>query len=305
MGGGPEGILKRGHLTNHVLLLEDRNQLILVDTGLGLRDVQAPHSRLSDFFLRLLKPDFREEMTAIRQIQKMGFDPRDVRHIILTHLDFDHAGGIDDFPWAQIHLLKIEYDSARSQSTWLDRQRFRPQQWGTEKNWTLYDATQGERWFGFEKVQGLETISPEIALVPLVGHTWGHCGVAIQKSERWIFNAGDAYFYKGEMNDENPLCTPGLRLYQKMMDKDTELREWNQARLRNLLHHHSHQVEVFCSHDLQEFEKLAGRSAEVPAEQLIPYRSEFQFDEAGTYVSPQSYRRSDSIARDDWPRTNR
>jgi glyoxylase-like metal-dependent hydrolase (beta-lactamase superfamily II) len=59
----------------------------------------------------------------------LGFSPRDVRHIVLTHLDFDHAGGLDDFPWAMVHLLRRERDHALKQRTWLDRQRFRPQQW--------------------------------------------------------------------------------------------------------------------------------------------------------------------------------
>jgi glyoxylase-like metal-dependent hydrolase (beta-lactamase superfamily II) len=31
-------------------------------------------------------------MTAIRQLEQLGFDPRDVEHIVLSHLDFDHAG---------------------------------------------------------------------------------------------------------------------------------------------------------------------------------------------------------------------
>lgn len=53
------------------------------------------------------------------------YDPRDVKHIVLTHLDFDHAGGLDDFPWATVHMMRVERDYAEAQKTWLDRQRFR------------------------------------------------------------------------------------------------------------------------------------------------------------------------------------
>ncbi|WP_373317754.1 MBL fold metallo-hydrolase [Planotetraspora silvatica] len=28
----------------------------------------------------------------------MGYDPADVRHIVVTHLDVDHCGGLPDFP---------------------------------------------------------------------------------------------------------------------------------------------------------------------------------------------------------------
>src|SRR4051794_39670975 len=72
----------RGRLTSHCLLLERSDGLVLVDTGYGLRDVAAPRTRLSRAFLALVKPELREEMTAIRQIEALGFNPRDVRHIV-------------------------------------------------------------------------------------------------------------------------------------------------------------------------------------------------------------------------------
>lgn len=269
MDGGTESVLKRAHLTNHVLLIETGSELVLVDTGFGLRDVANPHSRLSEFFLKLLKPEFREELTAFRQIEKLGFRPTDVRHIILTHLDFDHAGGLDDFPWATVHMLQDEKESALMQKTWLDRQRYRPQQWGTKNNWKVYQPGQGESWFGFDKVRALDGLPPEIALVPLVGHTLGHSGIALNKDGKWLFNTGDAYFYHEEMNLVNPCCTPGLTFYQNMMDKNHKSRVWNQDRLRDLKRNYSAEVEIFCSHDPLEFERISGRSAEFISENFI------------------------------------
>lgn len=266
MDGGAESLLERAHLTNHCLLIEDNNQLILVDTGFGLKEVNNPHGRLSEFFLKLNSPDLREEMTAFRQIQKLGFDPSDVRHILLTHLDFDHAGGLDDFPGAKVHMLHSEKRNAVLQKTWLDRQRFRPQQWSTMQNWVTYQPGEGTNWFGFGKVQSLEGISNDIAMIPLIGHTLGHAGIAVKVKGGWLLNAGDAYFYNEEMNYENPHCTPGLTFYQKMMDKDHKSRVWNQARLRELIFSHSDEVKVFCAHDKMEFEKCAGRDAETPIE---------------------------------------
>src|SRR5690606_14231483 len=76
-------------------------------------------------------PDLRTEMTAARQVLALGHAPADVTDIVLTHLDFDHAGGLDDFPNATVHLRAIEQEAAARQRTWLDRQRFRPQQWGS------------------------------------------------------------------------------------------------------------------------------------------------------------------------------
>ncbi|MCC8686890.1 glyoxylase-like metal-dependent hydrolase (beta-lactamase superfamily II) [Xanthomonas campestris] len=264
MDGRTHGVLERGHLSCHCLLVETNAGLVLIDTGFGLRDVAEPRARLSAFFLALVKPDLREDMTAIRQIQRLGFDPRDVRHIVLTHLDFDHAGGLDDFPHARVHLMTRECDAALAQHTWMDRQRFRPQQWSTRGQWRTYDSTSGAAWMGLECVHDLQGLPPEILLVPLPGHTFGHAAVAVRTPERWLLLAGDAYFYHREM-DPQPYCTPGLRFYQWMLEKDRTARLHNQQRLRALRQQHGAEVEVFCSHDVVEFERVAGLPARLPA----------------------------------------
>lgn len=259
-------VTARGRLTCHCVLVETDSGLVLLDTGFGLRDVSAPTTRLSPFFLALVAPELREEMTAIRQIERMGFSPRDVRHIILTHLDFDHAGGLDDFPWATVHLLRREREHALAQKTWLDRQRFRPQQWRHRDHWRTYSIERGEAWFDFEGVQRLEGLPPELLLVPLVGHTFGHAGIAVQRAQNWLLLAGDAYFFHGEMDPDRPYCTPGLRAYQNLMEKDRAARLGNQDRLRRLRRTQAARVEVFCSHDVQEFERLAGHPERIPAQ---------------------------------------
>ena len=231
---------------------------MLVDTGFGLGDCRNPRTRLGKFFLTLLSPEFREEMTAIRQLERMGFQALDVRHIVLSHLDFDHAGGIDDFPHARVHMLKREAEYALLQKTWLDRQRFRPQQWAsTQQNWVTYTGGVGERWFGFEAVRQLEGLPPEILLVPLPGHTFGHAGVAVRHEGRWLLLCADAYFYHREMDHDKPYCTPGLQMYQVMMEKDRRARLDNQRRLRELRRRHGSEVRVFCSHEMREFDAAA------------------------------------------------
>jgi glyoxylase-like metal-dependent hydrolase (beta-lactamase superfamily II) len=273
MDGESESILSRGHLTCHCLLVETDRHLMLVDTGFGLRDVRNPQSRLSRFFLGLVSPEFREEMTAIRQIERLGFDPKDVRHILMTHLDFDHAGGLDDFPHASVHMLELERENAQAQKTWMDRQRFRPQQWNYQSKWHTYPIGGGESWYGFNRIQLLQNIPPEIAMIPLIGHTFGHAGVAIKEDQGWKLLAGDAYFYHAEMNYKKPYCTPGLEVYQAMLEKDRQARLNSQVQLRELARSQSGEVTVFCSHDVREFERLSGRSADIPAEKLTRFRA--------------------------------
>jgi glyoxylase-like metal-dependent hydrolase (beta-lactamase superfamily II) len=268
MDGRTASVLRRGELCCHCLLIEAPSGLVLVDTGYGLQDVRHPKARLSAFFLAMLSPDFREEMTAVRQVERLGFDARDVRHIVLTHLDFDHAGGLDDFPQAQVHLLLQERDDAVAQRSWLDRQRYRPQQWSSRARWRVYRAGGGEGWFGFDCVRDLKGMPPDILLVPLLGHTLGHAGVAVRAQDGWLLQAGDAYFYHEEMDAQRPWCTPGLRMYQTMMEKDRRARLHNQQRLRALAQRG--EVRVFCSHDPVEYEQLSGSLLSAVTDRLGP-----------------------------------
>jgi glyoxylase-like metal-dependent hydrolase (beta-lactamase superfamily II) len=248
-------------LVCHCLLVETNQGLVLIDTGFGLRDVQSPYSRLSPFFIHFNGIQFDRKYTAIDQLERLGFSARDVRHIVLTHLDFDHAGGLEDFPEATVHVMQTEIEAAQERRGFIASQRYRPDLWDEVKRWKYYSAG-GEPWFGFEAVRDLEGLPPEILLIPLAGHTRGHAGIAIQTPEGWLLNAGDAYFYRHEMDSDQPSCTPGMRFYQSMMEVDREARLHNQERLRALSCDRSKGVRLFCSHDAIEFKAFADQSSD-------------------------------------------
>jgi glyoxylase-like metal-dependent hydrolase (beta-lactamase superfamily II) len=65
-----------GHMVAHVLVVETADGALLVDTGLGSA--------------------------------RLGIAAADVRHIVVTDLDLDHAGGLSDFPAATVHVLERE-----------------------------------------------------------------------------------------------------------------------------------------------------------------------------------------------------
>src|SRR4051812_31256839 len=93
----------------HCLLIETKNDgLILIDSGFSSKDVYDPLKRLGLSTL-LMTAKISEETTALYQIAKMGFEAADLRHIVLTHMDPDHMGGIADFPHATVHIFKDEF----------------------------------------------------------------------------------------------------------------------------------------------------------------------------------------------------
>ncbi|USU12427.1 MBL fold metallo-hydrolase [Sphingomonadaceae bacterium OTU29THOMA1] len=172
---------------------------MLVDTGYGLRDVAHPHRRpdprITLPWRAMLNIRLHERETAIRQVEALGYRADDVRHIVATHLDFDYAGGLEDFPNATIHVMAREYDDATGPRAGIvARNRWRPRQFDAVRHWRRYGAS-GEAWFGFDAVRDLERLPPEILMVPLPGHTWGHTGVAVRKSDgRWCCVLGTPIF---------------------------------------------------------------------------------------------------------------
>lgn len=242
------------HLVCHCMLVETQSGLVLIDTGLGMRDVFYPQERISPVFRALLRPELKADETAVRQIRALGFQPTDVRHIILTHLDFDHAGGIDDFPHAEVHVMESELNAALNAKGFINSRRYSTSQLTHTKTWHTYYA-EGEKWHGFEAVRELQGLPPEILMIPLAGHTEGHAGIAVESDQGWLLHAGDAYFFRGELNKDYS-CPSGLRGYQKMMEVNRKQRLFNQMKLRDLAHAHPDDVRIFSAHDKAEFEDL-------------------------------------------------
>ena len=111
--GGAGGLLSPAPMCCHCLLIEGDDRLILVDTGLGVEDVNEPQ-RLGHLFNLMMRPRLEVAETALRQVVDLGYRPSDVRHIVPTHLDLDHAGGISDFPGAAVHIFAAELSAASS-----------------------------------------------------------------------------------------------------------------------------------------------------------------------------------------------
>ena len=266
---GEGGLLSRGRMVCHCLLVETDAGLVLVDTGIGLGDMADPRGRLGSMFVGLFGPRLDPTETAIHQVEALGFSPRDVRHIVVTHLDLDHAGGLGDFPDAAVHVYRPEHTAAMQRSTLRERERYRPAQWAHGPHFHLYDAG-GEPWFGFDCVRQLDGLPPEILLVPVAGHSRGHAAVAVRASAAasgadsapwsrrgggWLLHAGDAYFYRGEMDPTRRTCPVGLEIFQRSVAFDDEARRANQDRLRALARDHAAQVRVFSAHDDAELER--------------------------------------------------
>lgn len=170
------------------LLVETNDGLMLVDTGLGTDDY-IHHSGILKVFRFITIVPLDPQEAAIRQVSRLGYKPEDVRHIVLTHMHFDHCGGLPDFPWAKVHVYRGEYEAFLGKRRQFADLAYVRRHIAHGPDWVLYDDTSG-KWFDFSAIR--LPFEPEMWLVPLPGHTRGLCGVAVKTADGWLFNASDA-----------------------------------------------------------------------------------------------------------------
>jgi putative intracellular protease/amidase/ribonuclease BN (tRNA processing enzyme) len=226
----------------HCLLLEDKNGLVLIDTGLGLIEMQHPKDRFGEQLLNVWGFTIDEKLTAIQQLKKLGFNPSDVKHIVLSHVDVDHAGGLRDFPNATVHLASEELANLEAKNP-----RYLFNQFEQGPKWQPHPKSD-EKWFGLEARDLPLGLESTVKLIPLFGHTHGHCGIAVQQGEKWLLHAADTYYRRVEfLTDANAVTA----LSSHTAD-DNAQRIASIAALRKLAEEQPDQVTFFSTHDVLE-----------------------------------------------------
>jgi glyoxylase-like metal-dependent hydrolase (beta-lactamase superfamily II) len=245
-----------GHLVCHVLLCETRDGVVLVDTGIGLGDHAEPKARMGPS-RHLLKPVMDPSSAAVLQLQARGLAASDVTDIVVTHLDFDHIGGLSDFPHATVHTTADEHAAAVTSPDVLDRRRYRPAQWAHGPAWRLHGG-RGDEWRA--GLTGHEVL-PGITLVPMPGHSRGHAAVAVDAGDAGlVVHAGDAAFDASSYAVTTPSGRPlqpvrSLRAFEQLVGRDRAAIARNHRALWRLDAEPG--VTVVTAHDPRIFEDVS------------------------------------------------
>ena len=95
-------------------LIEHRDGWVLFDTGVD-PSVQWDSSYIKQAIGRLLLPrifrlHLKDEDRIDHVLSRIGVSAKDVKRAIISHLHFDHVGGIDQIPQAELLVSKEEWE---------------------------------------------------------------------------------------------------------------------------------------------------------------------------------------------------
>ena len=226
----------------HCLMIQTESGVVLIDTGIGMLDISDPQRRIGAETIDVAGFKFLPEVTASHQLQARGIAVSAVTDIVLTHCDPDHVGGLSDFPGARVHVAAEEKESLDSGNP-----RYAPDQFSHGPDWHTYSKNDSDV-FGLPSRRIPVPADVDIRLVPLFGHTHGHCGVAVDDDGSWLLHVGDAYYLRGELTDYNH---PINELTELRADND-ELRRDSLDKLRQLTARTDIDLEYFGYHDIVE-----------------------------------------------------
>ena len=85
---------------------------ILVDTGFHGSVAAKPAANLGKLAARFARPRIEPGRDIPSQLRERGLDEADLKTVVLTHLHFDHASGIAEYPEATFVLSQAEWEAA-------------------------------------------------------------------------------------------------------------------------------------------------------------------------------------------------
>lgn len=223
--------------------------LILVDTGLHPSIASDPTENLGRFTTWLMRPAMEPGQDALSQLREKGISSSDIRMVIFTHLHYDHASAISEFPDSTLIVNDVEWQFAATVRN--------PQFKGYRRQ--QYDYAFDFRTISFEseKVSSYASFGRtldlfgdgSIRLASTPGHSPGHQSIICRLKENDLVISGDAIY------EENKL-EAGANLPGSMYDEHNYKRSLQELRLFNQTYP---QAIITAGHDTAFYENAPER----------------------------------------------
>ncbi|HVB69486.1 MAG TPA: N-acyl homoserine lactonase family protein [Acetobacteraceae bacterium] len=167
-----------------VFAIRGGGRTIVMDTGFNLESAKRRGREL------ICTPD-----AALRNA---GIDPATVKDVVLTHMHWDHAGGMAYFPAATFHIQAEEMAYCTGPCMC---QPFLRRPFDVDDVQSVVRALYADR---LRIHEGTVEIAPGVSLHLIGGHSGGIQSIRVPTARGWIVLAGDAAHLWGNIRRRNP-----------------------------------------------------------------------------------------------------
>ncbi|GAA4803639.1 N-acyl homoserine lactonase family protein [Tomitella cavernea] len=173
-----------------IYLIEHDDGLVLFDGGLDSSAAGDPVGVYGEMAERI-DIRFTAEQRLDRQLAGLGFAVDDIKTVIASHLHFDHAGALKEFPHARTLIGRGEIKYARDPELFA-RGWFRPED---------FDDAHGIRW---ETIDADTDVFGDGAVTALYlpGHTPGSLATMVRLPARTLILGADVVHARAALDSE-------------------------------------------------------------------------------------------------------
>src|ERR1700724_3197368 len=157
---------------------------ILVDTGFNATEAQLRNRKLT--------------LNPVEALARFGVGANTIKDVVVTHLHYDHAGNLDQFPNARFHLQDREKSYATGRCVCFGQLRH---------PFSVEHVTLMVRHVFSERVtfhSGDGEIVPGVTLDRVGGHSGGLQVVRVETARGTVVRASDASHYYANMHRRSP-----------------------------------------------------------------------------------------------------
>lgn len=190
-------------------LIEHPRGLILVDTGwdTAIRENPRKYEGFANYFAS--PGQLPKGQAVTEQMKKLGYEPKDLDYCILTHMDIDHAGGLQ--------LVKDAKCIMTNEAEWCACQKRELRY--LKRLWRGIDV----RTFPDHEVDLFG--DGTLVLLPLHGHSAGMTAVKAASDGKYVILAGDSGYCRQSWEE---LIPPGIAWdKKKAMESLRKLQAFN------------------------------------------------------------------------------